>query len=235
MFHYVQIGYCRVELQALIDFCHQSQLVASDDILARIHDFLDDLYEANQVMNLTRVPPEEAIRKHIIDSLLHQHLLPPDASVLDIGTGPGFPAFPLACLRPDLSVTAMDSSGKMLGFLRRHPLPNLHLIEARAEDRTIDDQFDIVTGRAVAPLSLQLELSSYYCKANGACIPMRTPNDVEGFHNPNFEQLGLELESISEQTLPGTDIVRVFPVYRKSGMCNPAYPRPWAEMKKKAL
>src|ERR1041384_3584956 len=122
--------------------------------VAQFEAFEAKLYEANAVMNLTRVPREECWLRHFVDSLLFQDLIPDRASVLDIGTGPGFPAWPLACARPDLQLTAMDSSGKMLGFLQRQGLPNLETIQIRAEEWGVRDRFDVVTGRAVAPLSI---------------------------------------------------------------------------------
>ncbi|RYG69749.1 16S rRNA (guanine(527)-N(7))-methyltransferase RsmG, partial [bacterium] len=84
-------------------------------MLDRFETFEADLYEANEVMNLTRVPREECWLRHFLDSLLIAPWLPGEGSLLDIGSGPGFPAWPLALARPELQVTALDSSGKMLG------------------------------------------------------------------------------------------------------------------------
>lgn len=194
--------------------------------------FEDDLYAQNAVMNLTRVPREECWLRHILDSLLIAEFIPVGASVLDIGTGPGFPAWPLALARPDLKVTAMDSSGKMLGFLRRHPLPNLTLLQGRAEESGLKDAFEVVTGRALAPLPIQLELSARPCRTGGIVLPMRTPNDLAEIERLS-EVLGIELESIHRRTLPVIDAERVFPVYRKVKNTPPGYPRPWAKMRDK--
>src|ERR1041384_4679794 len=126
--------------------------------VAQFEAFEAKLYEANAVMNLTRVPREECWLRHFVDSLLFQDLIPLNARVLDIGTGPGFPAWPLACARPDLQVTALDSNGKMLGFLRSQPLPNLEVVQERAEEWGAFERFGVVTGRALAPLPVQIEL-----------------------------------------------------------------------------
>jgi 16S rRNA (guanine527-N7)-methyltransferase len=196
--------------------------------------FEEDLYQQNAVMNLTRVPREECAIRHFIDSLLFQDLIPLNAEVLDIGTGPGFPAWPLALARPDLKVTAMDSSGKMLGFLKRHPLPNLTIVEARAEDAGLRGKFDVVTGRALAPLSIQLELSALPCREKGAIIPMRTPSD-----QPEIERLrnvlGLQLEQTVDRTLPVVEAPRTFPIFRKAARTPAGYPRSWSEIKRKPL
>lgn len=205
----------------------------SEPQLAAFAEFEERLYRANEVMNLTRIPREECWLRHFLDSLLIQGLIPSGAKVLDIGTGPGFPAWPLACGRPDLQITAVDSSGKMLGFLRENPLPNLRVVQARAEEWGNRDSFDFVTGRAVAPLSTQLELSAPPCRIGGHVVPMRTPNDDP--ESVSLERLGLRLRDVVYQELPGTDVTRVFPIYEKVRATSPGIPRRWAEMKARPL
>jgi 16S rRNA (guanine527-N7)-methyltransferase len=197
--------------------------------------FQDALYKTNEVMNLTRVPREEAWIRHFLDSLLFQSLIPVGASVLDIGTGPGFPAWPLACARPDLKVTALDSNGKMLGFLQQHLLPNLQVVNARAEEWGVREKFDVVTGRALAPLAIQLELSAQPCKVHGLVIPMRTPADEQAMISVDEELLSLQERERLRVDLPGTDTVRLFPVYEKLARTPRNYPRRWPEIKAKPL
>lgn len=197
--------------------------------------FEEALYEANEVMNLTRVPSEEGWLRHFIDSLILARLIPEGATLLDIGTGPGFPAWPLACARPDIMVTALDSSGKMLRFLASQPLPNLTLVPGRAEEWRVREAFDVITGRALAPLPLQLELSAAPCRVGGVVLPMRTLAERDGFSNPAFETLGLWLEKVEEIALPNTEIVRAIPIYRKTTRTPAKYPRRWAEMRKLPL
>jgi 16S rRNA (guanine527-N7)-methyltransferase len=205
----------------------------SGEQLDAFEEFEERLYAANEVMNLTRVPREECWIRHFLDSLLFHDLIPASSELLDIGTGPGFPAWPLACARPDLRVTAIDSSGKMLGFLARNPLPNLSTAQVRAEEWSKREAFDFVTGRAVAPLPVQLELSAGLVRVGGVVVPMRTPAD-----RPEFDRdpavLGLRLEGVEERSLPETEIVRVFPVYRKVRPTPPRFPRTWAEIKRKS-
>lgn len=203
--------------------------------LARFEAFEEALYQANAVMNLTRVPKEECWLRHFVDSLLFQDLIPQNAELLDIGTGPGFPSWPLACARPDLKVTALDSSGKMLGFLRKHTLPNLEVVQARAEDWGIREQFDVVTGRAVAPLPAQMELSAPPARIGGILIPMRTPTeDVEARSFP-AGKLGLAYQGAIARELPGTDIVRLYVIYEKVEKTPKSYPRNWSEIKRQPL
>ncbi len=208
-------------------------LSLSPEQISMFSVFQGDLYDRNQVMNLTRVSPEECGIRHFLDSLLLSSLIGDGQRVVDIGCGPGFPSWPLACARPDLKVTALDSSGKMLGFLARHPLPNLEIVNDRAESWGRREKFDVATGRAVAPLGIQLELSAPVVRIGGLVIPMRTPND--SFELASLKELGIELVSVETQTLPGTDIERVFPIYKKVASTPRKFPRDWATIRKKPL
>jgi len=197
--------------------------------------FAERLYKANKVMNLTRVAREECWNRHFYDSLLFGDLIPQDASVLDIGTGPGFPAWPLARARPDLQVTALDSSGKMLGFLAGSPLPNLRLVQARAEEFSERESFDVVTGRALAPLAVQLEVSAAFANLGGLVLPMRSEKDLPEILRFPAGLLGLKLESVEGRILEGGDAKRLFPLYRKAHATPKRFPRKWADIKSMPL
>ena len=207
----------------------------SDDQLEGFSAFEEALYRANQVTNLTRVAVEDCWLRHFMDSLLFQDLLPQGSKVLDIGTGPGFPAWPLASARPDLSITALDSNAKMLGFLASMPLTNLRVVNGRAEEWSEKGKFDVVTGRAVAPLSAQLEISAPFCKVGGLVIPMRSSSDLEGLEGVKLDPLGLRLSGFSQRALPGSDVVRLFPIYEKFRTTQTGYPRRWSEIKRHPL
>ncbi len=209
-------------------------LSVTSGVLDQFEVFEDNLYAANEVMNLTRIPREEAWQRHFVDSLLFQDLIPLGSVVLDIGTGPGFPAWPLAVVRVDLQVVGLDSSGKMLGFLSQNPLPNLKTVQARAEEWEMRESFDVVTGRAVAPLAAQLELSAAFCKVGGRVLPMRTPAEREQVEG-DFSSLGLKLEEVVERALPGTDVVRLSPIFNKVGQTPQRFPRPWSEIKRSPI
>lgn len=191
------------------------------------------MYAMNQVKNLTRVAEDEAWFRHYLDSLLFHDLIPVSTTVVDLGTGPGLPAWPLACLRPDLHVTAVDSNGKMLAFLRSQPLPNLEVVQVRAEEWAMREKFDVVTGRAVGPLAIQLELSAPLARIGGKVIPMRTPSDDPAGVHLGF--LGLRLAEVVSRELPGAEVTRVFPLYEKRSATEKRFPRRWADMKANPL
>jgi len=209
--------------------CNSIGLNLSDDQTTHFANFEEALYLANERTNLTRVSREDCLTRHFMDSLLLAEFIPLRSKVLDIGTGPGFPAWPLACARPDIEVTALDSNGKMVNFLKTQPLKNLHPVLGRAELPVERESFDFVTGRAVATLEIQLEMSAAYCEIEGVVVPMRTPRDtIEG---KKSEKLGLDLVEVATRNLPGTDILRTFPIYRKMRRTPSQFPRSWAEIK----
>jgi 16S rRNA (guanine527-N7)-methyltransferase len=170
-----------------------------------------------------------------VDSLLIVDLIPQNARVLDVGSGPGFPAWPLACMRPDIHVTALDSSSKVIEFLKSVSLPNLTPIQVRAEDFDQREKFHLVTGRAVAPLSIQLEISAPYCMREGTVIPFRTPSEEEEIQRFPAHKLGLKLTEVLHRVLPTTEIVRVFPIFKKVETTSLIYPRIWSQMKRNPL
>ncbi len=219
--------------ELLLAFCSEEGFPISEAQVEQFGSFESALYQANRLMNLTRVPRENCELRHFVDSLLIAKFLPIGSYVLDIGTGAGFPAWPLACARPDLRIVALDSSRKMLEFLRPLAPSNLKTMEGRAENQQWSETFDVVTGRALAPLPIQLEISASACKVGGFVIPFRTPAEQpEDAYRMN---LGLEMVSVEKRTLPTTDVVRAFPIYEKVGSTEAGYPRAWASIKKKPL
>ncbi len=202
------------------------------------------LYEANSVMNLTRIAKEDCWSKHFLDSLTLSPHIPKNSTVLDIGTGAGTPGAALAIARPDLTVSVMDSAGKAIGFLdsvfgSAGPLPVLfRIIQARAEDAGRDsklrESFDFVTGRALAVLPIQGELSAAFVRVGGLFVPMRTPNDKNDVRFGG-ETLGLQLVETHSPVVKALGATRFLPVYKKTGRTPSEFPRKWAQISTKPL
>lgn len=189
--------------------------------------FRDALYSWNERKNLTRVPIDQCDIRHFAESLLVADFA--TGSMLDLGTGPGFPAWPLACALPELEVVAIDSNGKMLDFLRSMPLPNLTVVQGRIEEQKWEEKFGLVTGRAFAPLLVQLECSVRSCRTGGLVVPFRSAKD--DLEPKELGLLGLELATVKRSVLRD-GVERVLPVYKKVKATPPDIPRPWAVMKR---
>lgn len=141
------------------------------------------MVETNRVMNLTRITdPADAAVKHYADSLALLAWARDEGveprSVLDIGTGAGFPAVPLAVARPDWSVTAIDSTGKKVDFLRAAAadlgLGNLDAVHAHTDHWRPGRRFDLVTFRALGPLGKSIRQAARFLAATGRIVAYKT-------------------------------------------------------------
>lgn len=148
--------------------------------LDKFKDYASLLIETNKVMNLTTVTDEEGIQiRHFYDSLspLFFDLIKENASVIDVGTGAGFPGLPLKIARSDIKLTLTDSLNKRLEFLKNVTDKideHSQIVHARAEDLAHDkdfrERYDICVSRAVAPLNVLCELTLPFVKPQGISI-----------------------------------------------------------------
>ena len=156
-------------------------LTPSNKQLQQFYRFTEHLLEVNTHTNLTAIrEPIDIIDKHYVDSLLAAELIPIGSRVLDLGCGPGFPSIPLAITRPDLEITALDSTSKKIDFVQKSTellqLPNLKAVSGRAEDANLCKmlgKYDVVVSRAVARLSILCELCLPYLKIGGHLIALK--------------------------------------------------------------
>jgi 16S rRNA (guanine527-N7)-methyltransferase len=132
-------------------------------LISQLNSYLDLLLRWNAQMNLTAIrEPREIVRRHFGESLLAaQHLGDPlPGTLLDLGSGAGFPGIPIALYRPSIAVTLAESQNKKATFLREVirtlGLPNVEVWAGRAESLPIGKMFDTVTLRAVDDMDVAL-------------------------------------------------------------------------------
>lgn len=213
-------------------------LVLEDYQIRQFCRFEEMLLETNRVMNLTAITdPGEVAVKHMADSLscYDERYFPKDASMLDLGTGAGFPGIPLAIFRPDLTVTFFDSLQKRLNFLnevcRETGLRKVAFLHGRAEEmahqEAYREQFDLVTSRAVARLSILCEWALPYVRNNGLFIALKGAQYEEEIKEASnaLRILGGTMEEVRPVTLPGLSDKRAVLYIRKSGTSPAKYPR----------
>jgi len=178
----------------------------SETQAAQLLRLLDELDDWNQRMNLTAIRERaQQITKHVLDSLaVHSHLR--GTTVVDIGTGAGFPGLPLAVVLPQLQFTLVDATGKKLKFVDHAAqtlgLHNVQTVHTRAETYRPKERYDNVVSRAVGPIETFVKWSGHLCVGGGRLLAMkgRYPTD-ELAHIPG----GWKLAQVHRLNVPGLD------------------------------
>ena len=196
------------------------------------------LIEWNEKMNLTAITEfEEVIKKHFLDSLSIGCILKQDSSIsiLDIGTGAGFPGIPIKIAFPDTEITLMDSLNKRVNFLNEVidtlGLEKIEALHGRAEDFAkkgmLRETFDICVSRAVANLSSLSEFCLPYVKAGGIFISYKSEKAMEEIDLSKNAVSILGGGNIFCDTflLPGTDFSRTLVKIEKIKETPAKYPR----------
>ncbi len=171
---------------AIAERLEANRIPCGPDTAERIEIYLRVLQEWNKRMDLTAVEgEEEMLDKHFIDSLtaLKTGLIPEEGTLIDVGTGAGFPGMVLALVREKLQVTLLDSQRKRLTFLeeviRKTGAKNVKLIHARAEDGgrlpELREKYDVAAARAVASLPVLCELLLPYVRIGGKALCWKGP------------------------------------------------------------
>ena len=154
-----------------------------DIVVVKAAQHLALIEEANRHFNLTRITgPREAAIKHVLDSVMPWRLFAGARHVLDAGTGAGFPGIPLALALPEVRFTLAESIQKKARFVESAlislALPNVAGAARRAEEMVRDEAFDIITARALAPISRTLAIFAPALKARTRMLLYKGP-DVE--------------------------------------------------------
>ena len=195
------------------------------------------LLEWNEKINLTAITdPDEIVKKHFEDSLtcLKTGCVKENASVIDVGTGAGFPGVPLKIERDDIKLTLMDSLNKRINFLKTL-CSELEIeadcIHARAEEagknKTYREQFDVAVSRAVANLSSLSEYCLPFVKKGGFFLAMKGKDIDEELNTalPLIERLGGKLKEVQLHHIEDTDITHSIVIIEKVSPTPPKYPR----------
>lgn len=226
--------------QIFIDQLAAFQIELSQEQLCQFRMYYKNLIKWNEVMNLTTITDEgDVYSKHFLDSLSIVGFVPPgsfeDLSVIDIGTGAGFPGLPVAIAFPKAKVTLVDSLQKRVNFLdetvKLLGLKNVRVVHARAEDfariEAEREKYDIVVSRAVAKLNILAEYCIPFVKKGGYFIAYKAERLKEEMEEGRkaVKILGGRIDQIISFNLPGTDYGRTLVQVTKEKHTSGKYPR----------
>lgn len=210
----------------------------SSEIEEKFAKYKDLLKEWNQKINITSIEDDEEIYvKHFLDSilLLSNDNLIEAKTIIDVGTGGGFPGLPLKIVNDNYKVTLLDSLRKRIDFLsevaKSLELKDVNLIHGRAEDfgqnEIYREKFDICVSRAVAPLNVLSEYCLPFVKVGGYFAAYKSESISEEIMQSEsaINKLGGRVKEVKEIGLPNTEIVRKIVIIEKYESTNKKYPR----------
>ena len=206
------------------------------------------LQEWNEKINLTAITEdEEVIKKHFIDCIkaFKSNAVKNAKTVIDVGTGAGFPGLPIAIMNPNIKITLLDSLNKRINFLdtviAKLGLKNVITIHSRAEDGArkpeFRENFDVATSRAVANMAVLSEFCLPYVKLNGYFVALKGPAVDEEISDGKkaISTLGGELENIIEVNIEESDLKHNIVEIKKVRKCPKTYPRKAGTINKKPI
>ena len=206
------------------------------------------LREWNEKINLTAIiEPEEIITKHFLDSMsvYATGYVQENTSVIDVGTGAGFPGLVMKIAKPEIKLTLLDSLAKRLNFLQtvcnEANIDDVNFVHARAEDGGQNpeyrEKYDVAVARAVANMSTLSEYLLPFVKVGGYFIAMKGPLADEELEKAKkaIAILGGEIEKVEEVQVPFTDLRHRIVIVKKIKSCPKEYPRKAGTPSKKPL
>ncbi|MBO5231566.1 MAG: 16S rRNA (guanine(527)-N(7))-methyltransferase RsmG [Clostridia bacterium] len=234
------------DFNPFLEYAQKNNIEIPNNSIESLEIYGNLLLEWNEKINLTAITePKEVVLKHFIDSLSLLKIIDPkqNESLIDIGTGAGFPGMVIKILRPELNVTLLDGHAKRFIFLEDLQAKlglsteKLHIrAELAAKDSSYREAFDYATARAVARLNTLCEYCLPFVKKGGKFIAMKGPGADEELTEAKraIGILGGKNEKLILEKLP-EDNTRNFIVVEKLSQTPEKYPRASAKISKKPL
>lgn len=206
----------------------------SESQIEQFEIYMDFLLEENEKYNLTAITDKkEVVLKHFVDSVLPVTEIEKGASVIDVGTGAGFPGVPLKILRPDIKLTLLDSLLKRINFLNnlleKLKINGVETLHSRAEDfaSVSREKFDVALSRAVASVPTLSEYLIPFVKVGGKVIMYKGASCDEELENGKkaIVTLGGKVEKLVDFTLDEVDSQRKILIIKKANKTDKKYPR----------
>ena len=211
-------------------------VILEEDMVEKLYQYKNLVVEWNEKINLTAITEDfEFIIKHLVDSLTINRHIEKNKTIIDIGTGAGFPGIPLKILNKDNKVILFDSLNKRLKVLEdiieKLDLQNIETLHGRAEEtfrsKEHREKYDVAVSRAVAALNVLVELMLPSVKLGGICICMKGNNaDTEIKEAEKaIKELGGKIIKVEKIVLPKLDLERNIIIIKKVKQTSNKYPR----------
>lgn len=228
-------------LENLKRLCAEASIPITDTKLDQMDKIYETLVRENEKHNLTRITdPAEAALNHFFDSIIPYKMLEENGKTLDVGSGAGFPALPLAVMRPDVTMTALESVQKKCGHIELAAQDagiQLQVLCGRAEElgaQDLRESFDDCVTRAVAALPVLVELTAPFVRVGGRLFYYKAAykDELEAAQG-GARKLGIELKDIL--SMPGSELEHHILVFEKEHSTPTQYPRRYARIRKSPL
>lgn len=234
-------------IEKIVPLCKEFGIELNEKEIERLNIYGNLLLSWNEKINLTAITePNDVLYKHFYDCILFfkNVTVKKGATLVDVGTGAGFPGMVIKIVRPDIEVTLLDSLNKRLVFLNEViaelQLCGIKTVHMRAEEagksRQHREKYDIATARAVASLPVLLEYCTPLVKPNGIFVAMKGPSVIEETEASKnaIRLLNLETPKIICEDLR-KDEQRSFCLVKKISQTPPKYPRKPSDISKQPL
>lgn len=220
----------------MIELSKKINVQLNDEQIKKYFEYMTLLLDWNEKINLTAITEmDDVILKHFIDSMTIFKYIENEESIIDVGTGAGFPGIPIAIMKKDVKITLLDSLNKRINFLNEVccelKINNVETIHGRAEEtgknKEHREKYDIAVSRAVANMSTLSEYLIPLVKIGGKCICMKGSEIEQELEQAKFaiKELGGKIEKVEKFTLPDSDMERNIIIIKKIKETPNKYPR----------